>query len=247
MGSGCGGWAQPGSLVTAVPWGDWPFALFVTGTDGGIYTTAGNPQDGFPGGWAQVAGGSAQPGSPVTAVPWGDWPFALFVTGTDGGIYTTVGNPQDGFPGGWGRVGGGLAKLGSLVTAVPKGVKDQYVFVTGLDGRIFVTEGNPQDGFGEPWKPLDGIKAPLGSPITATRGGEGIILFVTDINGGVYTISGDISTDGDDVTTWQDWSPVVQPQGTAAPGAPVTVVGDLLFVTAPNGEVLFTTPADPAV
>jgi hypothetical protein len=28
------GQAAPGSPVTVVPWGEWPFAVFVTGADG---------------------------------------------------------------------------------------------------------------------------------------------------------------------------------------------------------------------
>jgi hypothetical protein len=133
------GQAAPGSPVTAVPWGDWPFAVFVTGTDGGIYTTAGNPQDGFPGGWASVAGGQAAPGSPVTVVPWQEQ-FAVFVTGLDGGIYTTVGDPQAGFPDGWSQITGISAALGSPVTAVPYGDR-LALFVTDSSGGIQTTSG----------------------------------------------------------------------------------------------------------
>jgi hypothetical protein len=137
-----GGLAAPGSPVTVVPWGQWPFAVFVTGTDGGIYTTAGNPQTGFPGGWASVAGGQAAPGSPITVVPRGQ-KFALFVTGLDGVIYTTGGDPQTGF-GSWASVPGIKAKPGSPVTAVAFG-DGLALFVTDVDGGIYATSSRFPD------------------------------------------------------------------------------------------------------
>ncbi|WP_038976480.1 hypothetical protein, partial [Bradyrhizobium japonicum] len=101
----------------------------------------GNPQDGFPGGWAPV-GGQAPLGSPITVVPWGQ-KFALFVTGLDGVIYTTGGDPQTGF-GSWEPVPGIKAKPGSPVTAVA--FEDGLaLFVTDVDGGIYATSSRFPD------------------------------------------------------------------------------------------------------
>jgi hypothetical protein len=238
-----GGQAAPGSPITVVQWGrgQWPLAVFVTGTDGGIYTTAGNPQTGFPGGWASVAGGQAAPGSPVTVVPWGQWPFAVFVTGTDGGIYTTAGNPQDGFPGGWASVAGGQAAPGSPVTVVPWGQWPFAVFVTGTDGGIYTTAGNPQDGFPGGWASVAGGAAAPGSPVTVVPWGQWpLAVFVTGTDSGIYTTAGN-PQDGFP----GGWAPV---GGQAALGSPITAVpwGQkfALFVTGLDG-VIYTTGGDP--
>jgi hypothetical protein len=150
-----GGRLLPGSPVTVVPWGEWPFAVFVAGLDGGIYTTAGGYQQGFPGGWAALPERQVLPGSPVTVVSYGDWPFEVFVTGLDGVIYTTAGGMQQGFPGGWASVPGITAPPGSPVTVslAPFAPGDLQLFVTGLDGVIYTTTGNPQRGFPGGWTP----------------------------------------------------------------------------------------------
>jgi hypothetical protein len=121
--------------VTAVPWGNWGFALFVTGSDGGIYTAAGDPQRGLAGPWASVSDGSAPPGSLVTAVPWGQSGFAVFITDPNGGIYTTTGDPQQGF-GPWAYLGGIRATPGSPVTAAAFGDR-LALFVTDANGTIY--------------------------------------------------------------------------------------------------------------
>src|SRR6202035_4124813 len=76
------GTSLPGSLITAVPFGQ-RFAVFLTDPNGGVYTAAGTPGTPF-GQWAIVGDPfRAKPGSPVTAVPWGDR-FALFTTNGNG-------------------------------------------------------------------------------------------------------------------------------------------------------------------
>jgi hypothetical protein len=86
------GSTTPGALINATPWGQ-VFALFVTGSDGGVYTTGGDPQGGF-GPWAGVSDGFiSAPGAPITAVRWGSR-FALFATNSDGAVCTAGGDPQ---------------------------------------------------------------------------------------------------------------------------------------------------------
>jgi hypothetical protein len=123
----------PGTPVTAVPWPNWGFALFVTGADGGVYAAGGDPQRGLAGEWATVSEGSAPPGSLVTAVPWRPG-FAVFITDPNGGIYTTTGDPQNDFAP-WMFVGGIRPRPGSPVTAVQFGNK-LALFATDANGII---------------------------------------------------------------------------------------------------------------
>jgi len=90
----CGPARAEGEVTMTVPWGN-RFALFIADRNGGIYTTAGDPQAGF-GPWASVSEGNSTPGAPVTAVRWGNH-FAVYVADRNGGIYTTAGDPQAGF------------------------------------------------------------------------------------------------------------------------------------------------------
>ena len=232
--------AVPGTLVTAAAWGEWPFASFATGADGGIYTAAPNPDEGLPAPWAKLAG-EAAPGTPVTAVPWPNWGFALFVTGTDGGIYTAAGDPQRGLAGDWARLGGLVAAPATPVTAVPWGNWGFALFVTGTDGGIYTAAGDPQRGLAGPWAQLPGAAVP-GSQVTAVPWGNwGFALFVTGTDGGIYTAAGDPQRGLA--------GPWAQLPGAAAPGSQVTAVpwgnwGFALFVTGTDGGI-YTAAGDP--
>jgi Phosphodiester glycosidase len=166
------GGAPPGSLVTAVPFGQ-RFAVFITDPNGGIYTTGGTPGTPF-GPWALVGDPfRAKPGSPVTAVPWGDR-FALFVTDKNGEIFTTAGDPQRGFPGGWTTVSQGSAPPGSLVTAVPFGQRFA-VFITDPNGGIYTTLGGalvmpPHIGSTIVYGPDGNVIAPINGQVPLTIG-----------------------------------------------------------------------------
>jgi len=255
----------PGSPITVVPYPGGVgspahrghVALFITDSNGVVRANWSPVDDlGRPfnwGRWDSVADGRAPPGSPVTVVEWGAWPFAVFVTGEDGVIYNTAGSPN-GYPGGWAAVANGRAPPGSPVTAAGvAGHADYFVFCTRpITGAISMVRGNPEQDYGPvagypDWVDLREISLPPGSSITATKPNElgfpvpinpsgsvdiGHILYVTDVNGGVYT-----TADGG------GWSSVFRAQRTAAPGSPVALLHryDALFVTAPDGLVIFTT------
>ena len=103
--------AAPGAPVTALPWGNWGFALFATDANGLVHTAAGDPQRGIPAPWAPISDGLvAAPGTPVTALPW-EQGFRLFITDSNGWISTAAGDPQQGF-GQWGRVPGSRLRPG---------------------------------------------------------------------------------------------------------------------------------------
>jgi hypothetical protein len=133
----------PGAPVTAVPWNQrFPFALFVADRAGGVYTAAGDPQNGF-GPWGGVAGGAGgrtTPGAPVTAVPWRNR-IAVFLADPNGGIYTAVGDPQAGF-GPWASVSEGRSTPGARVTVVPWGDRIA-VFLADPNGGIYTTSSRP--------------------------------------------------------------------------------------------------------
>jgi hypothetical protein len=232
--------AVPGTPVTAAAWGEWPFALFATGADSGIYTAAPNPDEGLPAPWAKLPG-LAAPGTPVTAVPWPNWGFALFVTGTDGGIYTAAGDPQRNLAGDWARLGGLVASPGTPVTAVPWGSWGFALFAVGADGGIYTAAGDPQRGLAGPWAQLPGAAAP-GSQVTALPWGNwGFALFVVGTDGGIYTAAGDPQSGLP--------GPWAQMPGGAVPGSQVTALpwgnwGFALFVTGTDGGI-YTAAGDP--
>jgi len=232
--------AAPGTPVTAAPWGQWPFAVFATGADSGIYTAAPNPDQGLPAPWARLPGAAA-PGTPVTAVPWPNWGFALFVTGTDYGIYMAGGDPQRGLAGPWAPTNGAAA-LRTQVTAVPWGSWGYALFVTGLDGGIYTAAGDPQRGLAGPWARLGGLVASPGTPVTAIPWGSwGFALFATGADGGIYTAAGDPQRGLA--------GPWARLPGAAAPGSAVTALpwgswGFALFVTGTDGGI-YTAAGDP--
>jgi len=83
-----GGTAALGSPISAVARNPNHLDLFVTGTDGHIYSTWWDAATGW-GEWFNVAGGTAALGSPISAVARNPNHLDLFVTGTDGRIYST--------------------------------------------------------------------------------------------------------------------------------------------------------------
>ncbi len=159
------GSSLPGSLITAVPFGQ-RFAVFLTDPNGGVYTTAGTPGAPF-GPWTIIGDPfRAKPGSPVTAVPWGNR-FALFITDKNGEVFSTTGEPQGGFPGGWTTVSQGSSMPGSPVIAVPLG-PNFAVFITDPSGGVYTTLGGA--GVMPPHIASTTIYGPNGSVIASTNG-----------------------------------------------------------------------------
>jgi len=232
------GSTTPGAPVTAVPWGE-RFAVFVADPGGGVYATGGDPQGGF-GPWANVSQGSTTPGAPVTAVtdPITGVPITLFVADPNGGIYTSSGDPQGGF-GGWSYVNPASgpdfrAAPGSPVTADSSGDGLFTAYATRIDGLVSFTSRDVQ-GSWQQWSQIPGVAVLPGTPITVAVPSALLrSLFVTDLNGRVYT------TAGASPANW-DW---VQ-QGTTEPGSRVTAFyeGEFsisVFVTGSDGQVYFT-------
>ena len=78
--------------------------LFVTGTDGGIYSIYWDDASGWGSSWFRIREGIAEVGSPVTAMARTPDHLDLFVTGTDGGIYSIYWDANSGRPDSWFRL-----------------------------------------------------------------------------------------------------------------------------------------------
>ena len=109
--------------------------LFVTGTDGRIYSCWWDASGGWAA-WFNVSGGRAALGSKVTAIARNPNHLDLFVTGTDGRIYSCWWDQSGGWSA-WFNVSGGAAALGSPITAIARNPNHLDLFVTGTDGRIY--------------------------------------------------------------------------------------------------------------
>jgi hypothetical protein len=132
-----GGAAAPRSPITVVARNPNHLDLFVTGTDGRIYSTWWDANGGWAN-WFNVSGGAAALGSPITAVARNPNHLDLFVTGTDGRIYSTWWDANGGWAN-WFNVSGGAAALGSRVEVISRNPNHLDLFVTGTDGRIYST------------------------------------------------------------------------------------------------------------
>jgi Fibronectin type III domain len=180
------GSTTPGAPVTAV-WDGKAFQLFLADPGGAIYTARGTGAQGW-GPWTWVSQGRSTPGAPVTAV-WEGNAFQLFLADPNGGIYTARGNPSAGW-GPWMSISDGRTTPGERVTAVWDG-KQFAVIVADPGGGVFAAfgAGTAEDGW-TPWSSVAQGSTVPGAPVTAfwNYNGSQMALFLTDPNGGVYTI-----------------------------------------------------------
>src|ERR1051325_8592649 len=82
-----------GVSVAAIPIGNGQSALFVVGTNGGVYNSMGSFQTSFTD-WPGIPGLTARLGTTVPAIPTTNSQIRVFAVGEDGGIYTNVGRDQ---------------------------------------------------------------------------------------------------------------------------------------------------------
>ena len=165
--------------------------IFVTDAGGKVMTAAWEPSftDGWHG-WDWIKGGRAAPGAPVTVVSRGPEKLDIFVTGTDGRVYTAAWQPDftDGWRG-WARIGDIALPQGAPVHGVSRSIEHLDIFATDLNGVILTAAWEPSfdDGW-HGWSPILGGKAAPGAPVTAaSRGTDKIDIFVTGLDGRVYT------------------------------------------------------------
>ena len=245
----------PGSPVTALSRNPNRIDLFVSGREGGIYTTFSDGS--WTDRWDHLADPNfgdqftIPPGSPVTALSRNPNRIDLFVSGREGAIYTTF------WDGDWFHRWERLPDPnfsdqftippGSPVTALSRNPNRIDLFVSGREGGIYTTfwdgdwihrwERLPDPNFG------DQFTIPPGSPVTAlSRNPNRIDLFVSGREGGIYTTFSDGS--------WTDrWDHLADPnfgdQFTIPPGSPVTALSRNpnridLFVSGREGAIYTT-------
>jgi len=180
-----GGAAALRSPITVVARNPDHLDLFVTGTDGLIYSCWWAAASGWSG-WFNVSGGAAALGSPVTAIARNPNHLDLFVTGTDGLIYSCWWDAASGWSG-WFNVSGGAAALRSPITAIARNPDHLDLFVTGTDGRIYSCWWDAASGWSG-WFNVSGGAAALASPIDAiARYPDHLDLFVTGTDGRIYS------------------------------------------------------------
>ncbi|WP_367358046.1 trypsin-like serine protease [Methanothrix sp.] len=180
---------DPGSPVSVVSRSANKLDVFVTGSDGGIYTAAWEPgfEDGWHG-WWRIGNNAVDPGSPVSVVSRSADKLDVFVTGSDGGIYTAAWEPgfEDGWHGWW-RIGNNAVDPGSPVSVVSRGADKLDVFVTGSDGGIYTAAWEPgfTDGW-HGWSRIGDLAADPESYIAAvSRGTDKLDIFVVGPDGKV--------------------------------------------------------------
>ena len=151
-----GGQAAPGAAVTAVCRSQDKLDIFVTGTDGGVYTAAWEPDfsDGWHG-WWRIGGLVAPQGAPVHCVSRSTDKLDIFVTDAWGATQSAAWEPDfsDGWHGWW-HINGGQAAPGAPVTAVSRSTDKLDIFVVGTDNRVYTAAWEPDfsDGWHGWWR-----------------------------------------------------------------------------------------------
>jgi hypothetical protein len=110
--------------------------LFITGTDGRVYTSCcpGHHVD-------RNIGGFFPPRAPVAAVSRTPNNLYLFITGNDGRVYTSwwsSGSDWSGLNDRWRGIGGFFPR-GAPVAAVSRTPNNLDLFITGNDGRVYTS------------------------------------------------------------------------------------------------------------
>jgi hypothetical protein len=201
-----GGKAQPGAPITAVSRSADKLDIFVTGTDGYVYTAAWEPGRGWRG-WWRIGNLKVAAATRIAAVSRRADHLDIFAAGADGRVYTAAWQPAftDGWRGWW-RIGDLTLPAGSQVHAVSRSTDKLDVFATDGGGRTCTAAWEPafSDGW-RGWWHIRGGKAAAGAAITAvSRSANKLDVFVTGTDGRVYTAAWEpASSDG-----WRGWWPI---------------------------------------
>jgi hypothetical protein len=241
-----GGRSQPSAAISLVARSPQQLDVWVTGTDGRIYTAAWDAaSDVFDGawrGWWPVAGGQAPPGAPVAAVSRDPAKLDAFVVAGDGHVWTAAWDQHvsDGAWRGWWRILNLATVPGGNVTAVSRAPGKLDIFAVGSDGAIYTAAWDAQvaNGAWRGWWPVAGGRAPAGSRVHAvSRHPDKLDVFVVVGDGAVYTAAWDQHVAN---ATWRGWWRIGALK--SVPGGAVTAVsrdpGKLdVFAVGADGEV----------
>lgn len=209
-----------GTQVGAVSRAPDQLDIFVTGTDGGVYSAAWGQQTNYGEwvGWWRILNGVFPPGCPISAVSRAKDQIDIFGVGCDGGVYSAAWGQQTNYGewAGWWRILNGVFPAGACVSAISRRENYLDIFATGLDGGVYSAGwAGEWNGW---WRIGSGVFK-LGSPITVvSRGPDNLDLFGVDADNRICTSSWGPQTNGE----WSEWVPVLDAQ--AAPGSPVAAV-----------------------
>ena len=152
-----------GSLVTSVARTPDLIDLFVTGLDGGVYSTFWNAPGGWHDHWFRLTddrfgdGFTLPPGSPIAAISRFPDHLDLFATGRDGHVYSTFWDGRSGWSGQWFWLGdtnfadGFTIPPGARVTAQDRDPDIIDLFATGRDNRVYSTFWTAAGGWSGQW------------------------------------------------------------------------------------------------
>jgi hypothetical protein len=198
--SGYNGWRRiggifpPGSRIAAVARTPDNLDIFVCGNDGRVYTSWWSSQKDWSGvnnPWRSL-GGFFPKGNQVTAVSRTPNNLDLFIVGGDGVVYTSWwSNTADwsGINNDWRNLGGTFPPT-TRVAAVARTQNNLDLFICGNDGFVYTswwTNKSDWSGIGNKWRNIGGI-FPVGAMVTAVaRKADQLDLFITGINGDIYT------------------------------------------------------------
>ena len=180
--------------------------LFVSGFDGGVYSTFWDANGGWFNRWFRLTDTNfadhftIPPGSPVTSLSRFRDHIDLFVSGFDGGVYSTFWDANGGWFNRWFRLTDTnfadhfTIPPGSPVTSLSRFRDHVDLFVSGFDGGVYSTFWDANGGWFNRWFRLtdtnfaDHFTIPPGSPVTSlSRFTDHIDLFVSGFDGGVYS------------------------------------------------------------
>jgi hypothetical protein len=227
----------PGAIVTALQPFEGHVDLFVTGTDGAVWSTFFERNGGWRPWFTIHPEIKMFPGAIVTALQPFEGHVDLFVTGTDGAVWSTFFEPDGGWRP-WFTIRPEIKMFpGATVTAFHPFEGHVDLFVTGTDGAVWSTFFEPDGGW-RPWFTIrPDIKMFPGATVTALQPATQpfnphVDLFVTGTDGTVWSTF--FEPDGG----WRPWFPV-SPDTKMHPGAVVTIQTNdfgLIFLVAARSD-----------
>ncbi|SIO40596.1 hypothetical protein SAMN05443247_04935 [Bradyrhizobium erythrophlei] len=180
--------------------------LFVTGFDGGVYSTFWDANGGWFNRWFRLGDTNfgdnftIPPGSPISNLSRFRDHIDLFVSGRDGGVYSTFWDANGGWFNHWFRLGDNnfgdnfTVPPGSPISSLSRFQDHIDLFVSGRDGGVYSTFWDANGGWFNHWFRLgdsnfaDNFTIPPGSPVSSlSRFRDHIDLFVTGFDGGIYS------------------------------------------------------------
>ena len=180
--------------------------LFVSGFDGGVYSTFWDANGGWFNRWFRLIDKNfgdrftIPPGSPISCLSRFRDHIDLFVSGRDGGVYSTFWDANGGWFNHWFRLTDNnfgdhfTIPPGAPVSSLSRFRDHIDLFVSGRDGGVYSTFWDANGGWFNHWFRLtdtnfaDHFTIPPGAPVTClSRFQDHIDLFVAGRDGGVYS------------------------------------------------------------